>query len=156
MRAAVLQGAVVTPAAVRESYPRTCSGYHHHVYWCCPDGAGVFLVHSGIGCLFLCLAHRCCRSSSQVSRGAHAMLSLVRTAWRCVLWAWLFFCDPRELDSVAATGLTSFCSVLQYATAQCPQCFIFGLAHEKRYACKCEVSSWVRSKSGASTTVLCL
>ena len=69
------------------------------VPWC--HGAGVFLVHSGIGCLFLCLAHRCCRSPSQVSRGAHAMLSLVRTAWRCVLWAWLFFCGPRELDSVA-------------------------------------------------------
>ena len=36
MGAVVLQGAVVTPAAVRESYPRTCSGYHDHVYWCCP------------------------------------------------------------------------------------------------------------------------
>ena len=41
MRAVVLQGAVVTPAAMRENYPRTCSecdeiGYHDHVYWCCP------------------------------------------------------------------------------------------------------------------------
>ena len=39
-------------------------------------------------------------------------------------------CGSRELDSVAATGLTSFCSVLQYAAAQRPQSFIFGLAHE--------------------------
>ena len=41
MRALVLQGAVVTPAAMRENYPRTCPecdeiGYHDHVYWCCP------------------------------------------------------------------------------------------------------------------------
>ena len=41
MRAVVLQGAVVTPAAMRESCPRTrpeCDeiGYHDHVYWCCP------------------------------------------------------------------------------------------------------------------------
>ena len=39
---------------------------------------------SGIGCLSLCLAHRCCRALPQVSHGAHGTLSLVRTALRCV------------------------------------------------------------------------
>ena len=41
MRAVVLQGAVVTPATMRESYPRTCpecdeTGYREHLYWRCP------------------------------------------------------------------------------------------------------------------------
>ena len=67
----------------------------------CGHGAVVFLVHSGIGCLSLCLAHRCCRAPPQVSRGAHGMLSLVRTALRCVLRAWFALVDPGSLDSVA-------------------------------------------------------
>ena len=56
----------------------------------------VFLVHSGTGCLSRCLAHRFCRAPPQVSRGAHEMLSLVRTALRCVLWAWFVLCGPWE------------------------------------------------------------
>ena len=82
----------------------------------------VFLVHSGTGCLSCCLAHRCCRALPQVSRGAHEMLSFVSTALRCVSWARFVLCGPLEfLAAWPVTGLTSFCSVLQYVAAQCPQ-----------------------------------
>ena len=84
----------------------------------CGLGAVVFLVHCGIECLSLCLAHRCFRAPPQVSRGAHEMLSPCENSMRCVLWASFVLCGPREfLTAWPITGLTSF--LLGSAVCRC-------------------------------------
>ena len=97
------------------------------VPWC--HGAVVFLVHSGIGCLSPCLAHRCCRSPSQVSRGAHENAVPCENSMAMRIVGLVVLCAPRELDSVARyrTDFELLCSMpLRNVFKR----FISGLAHE--------------------------
>ena len=110
--------------------------------WCLSSGVTTLLSSSSTvvsgACLYVWLSvaagplHR-------ISRGAHEMLSLVRTAWRREMWVWLLFMAPGSWTALPVTGLTSNCSAVRRC-AMSPR--VSSLAWHMRscYACKCEVS----------------
>ena len=98
--------------------------------WCLFPGVTTLLSSSSTGvsgaCLYVTVAaghlHR-------FSHGAHEMLSLVRTAWRREMWAWLLFVAPGSKTALPVNR-TDFELLCRTPLRNVSKSFISGLAHE--------------------------